>query len=116
MKGLGLIAVAMFGLLAVGCEQAPLLDEDLGDVSERAISVPEYSVVYAYELRNARDIIDPQGPSARRADGCHVRLVSIHQPMPDAVNVEPTLEDVFLYYIQANNVSAAATEAVGVAA
>ncbi|MFT4937929.1 MAG: ABC-2 type transport system ATP-binding protein [Paraglaciecola sp.] len=54
--------------------------------------------------------------SARRVDGFHVRLVSLQQPWPDAVNVEPNLEDVFLYYTQANRLGAAVAEAAGIAA
>jgi len=33
----------------------------------------------------------------RRSDGIHVRAVAESRPMPEAVNVEPNLEDVYLY-------------------
>lgn len=36
--------------------------------------------------------------SARRADGFHISIVCHEQPLPGAVNIEPTLEDVFLFH------------------
>jgi len=36
--------------------------------------------------------------SVRRSDGFHISIVSHEQPLPSAVNVEPTLEDVFLFH------------------
>jgi ABC-2 type transport system ATP-binding protein len=45
--------------------------------------------------------------SARRSDGFHISIVSHQQPLPDAVNIEPTLEDVFLFYTHSKNAAAA---------
>lgn len=36
--------------------------------------------------------------TSRRADGFHINVVSHDKPTADASNVEPTLEDVFLFY------------------
>jgi ABC-2 type transport system ATP-binding protein len=44
--------------------------------------------------------------SARHSDGFHISIVSHQQPLPDAVNIEPTLEDVFLFYTYSKNVAA----------
>ncbi len=45
--------------------------------------------------------------TARRADGFHLHVIADEQPMAGAVNVEPTLEDVFLYYTHSNDLTAA---------
>ncbi len=41
--------------------------------------------------------------SVRRSDGFHISIVSLEQPLPNAVNVEPTLEDVFLFHTHSKN-------------
>jgi ABC-2 type transport system ATP-binding protein len=37
--------------------------------------------------------------AVRKADGVHVRIVSPFSPAPDAVPMEPSLEDAFLFYM-----------------
>ncbi len=44
--------------------------------------------------------------TARRSDGVHVRVIAERQPGPVAEAVIPTLEDAYLYYVQAANAQA----------
>jgi len=41
--------------------------------------------------------------SVRRSDGFHINIVSPNQPLPSAVNVQPSLEDAFLFYTSLKN-------------
>jgi ABC-2 type transport system ATP-binding protein len=51
----------------------------------------------AYEKTRASLAISS---AVRRPDGVHLRVISARQPSADAVSIEPTLEDAYLYTMQ----------------
>jgi ABC-type multidrug transport system ATPase subunit len=66
-------------------------------------------VVSAEQLKNLRQQYCISH-SARRSDGFHINIVSHQQPITDAVNIEPTLEDAFLFHTHSKNVANAMGE------
>jgi ABC-2 type transport system ATP-binding protein len=84
------IAVMKEGKLIAHAAPEILLQAAEGSVWQLAMSSEEFE-----EARGKLKIAN----AVRKADGVHVRIVSPFSPAPDAVPVEPNLEDAFLFYM-----------------
>lgn len=94
------IAIMNGGSLVALATPEALLREAEGSVWEVVVPSAEFETV----RRNLKI-----SSAVRRPDGVHARVVSDERPRPDARGVEPTLEDAFLFVM---NASRQAVEAV----
>jgi ABC-2 type transport system ATP-binding protein len=88
------IAVMKHGSLAALATPEVLMRSAEGSVWSIVLSSERFE-----ELRRTL----PVSSAVRRADGVHVRIVSHERPVVDAVLVEPTLEDAFLFVMKSGS-------------
>jgi ABC-type multidrug transport system ATPase subunit len=82
------IAVMREGRVVLTGTPEELLRSSVGNVWQFVVSSDEYE-----KARTSMAI----SSAVRRPDGVHVRVISDRQPSHDAVSIEPTLEDAYLF-------------------
>ncbi len=95
----GEIAVIRQGQLVASGAPEELLRSARGSAWE--------AVVSSAELESRRATLNVSG-LVRRADGVHLRLVACERPLPQAVPVEPDLEDAYLFLVRSQPAPAGA--------
>jgi ABC-type multidrug transport system ATPase subunit len=82
------IAVMREGRIVLTGSPDELLQSAVGNVWQFTVSSNDYE-----KARTSMAI----SSAVRRPDGVHLRVISDRQPTDDAVSIEPTLEDAYLY-------------------